>query len=69
MLVGGSHMQGMGPLGCSTGPLSLSPKIHQQLQEVTDHINKNVCYELWLQMGLTQDAFISCKWNKDLMEI
>lgn len=33
-------MQGMGPLRRCVGPLSLSPKIHQQLQEVRGCIKK-----------------------------
>jgi hypothetical protein len=52
-------MQGMGPLRCCIGPLSLSPKIHQQLQEVRDCIKKRSTRAI-----TRQDMNMGCRWKR-----
>lgn len=51
-------MQGMGPLRCCIGPISLSPKIHQQLQEVRGYIKQRA-----LGAITRWDMNSGCKWK------
>lgn len=51
-------MQGMDPLRCCIGPISLSAKIHQQLQEVRGYIKKRA-----LGAITRWDMNSGCKWE------